>query len=73
MGCLIDKSQKKNGDLQGSVLGLSLFNLYTNDLPGFLDDKAEIVMFADDCAVVISDRNRKKTRGEGSSDSCLSE
>jgi len=43
---------------QGSVLGPLLFTLYINDLPHFISDKADIVMYADDCALVVSDKDQ---------------
>ena len=44
--------------LQGSVLGLLLFLLYINDLPVNIHD-ANLVMFADDINVVISDSDER--------------
>ena len=48
----------KNGVPQGSFLGPLFFTLYINDLPVCIADEAHIVMFADDCALVISDKDR---------------
>jgi hypothetical protein len=43
---------------QDLVLGLLLFLLYINDLPGNIHD-ANLIMFADDINVIISDSDRK--------------
>lgn len=51
-----------NGVPQGSVLGPLLFSIYMNDLPDFLESKAECVMYADDCSVVVSGNNRGEVR-----------
>jgi len=45
---------------QGSVLGPLMFSIYTNDLSNFVKGKAECVMFADDCVLVISEESRNK-------------
>jgi len=46
-----------NGVPQGSNLGPLLFNLYVNDLPVYLKDKTEVTMYADDCALIISEND----------------
>ena len=45
---------------QGSVLGHLMFSIYTNDLSNFVKGKAECVMFADDCVLIISEESRNK-------------
>ena len=46
---------------QGSVLGPLMFSIYTNDLSIFFKGKAECMMFADDCVLVISEERRNKS------------
>ena len=43
---------------QGPVLGLLLFLLYVNDLPVNINDE-NLVMFADDIKVLISDTDER--------------
>ena len=59
-GSKVVKSSKKkllSGVPQGSVLGALLFSMYINDSPNFISGVADIVMYADDCALVISAEN----------------
>ena len=49
-----------NGVPQGTVSGPLFFSIYTNDLSQFLNRKAECVMYADDCAVIVSADSREE-------------
>lgn len=45
---------------QGSVLGPVLYILLTNDLPKYLEDFCETVMFADDTALIIANKSKEE-------------
>lgn len=56
-GVYSDKLRLKCGVPQGSILGPFLFNIYVNDMPSCLKEKGTVVMYADDTAVVFSQKN----------------
>ena len=47
----------KEGVLQGSVLGLLLFNIYLNDFPKIINQLSHIILFADDTSIFVTSTN----------------
>jgi len=54
----------KNGLPQGSVLAPTLFNMYTNDQPIFINNNVKHYIYADDTAIAVQGNQFEITEGK---------
>jgi len=50
--------ERKNGVAQGSILGPLLFLFYRNDLPNMINNDTNMVLFANDASILVTDSNK---------------
>jgi hypothetical protein len=48
----------KNGDPQGSIFGPFFFLCYRNYLPNMINNDTNIILFADDTSILVTDSNK---------------
>jgi hypothetical protein len=61
-GARSDVAPVESGVSQGSVLGPSLFLIYINDLPSYIQKKSSVRLFADDCVLYRNIENEQDSR-----------